>query len=89
MAIKTFTATRAPVSGDSKKLSAWQLSAGAVALVVNFCEGTSASPVFQVQVPVNSSSSLAYHKNLGTPSGGYWHVEVVSGTLNRGAVDLV
>jgi hypothetical protein len=89
MSVKTFSATRAPVAGDTRDLTAWHLSAGAVALVVNFCEETSAAPIFQVQVPVNGSASATYLKHLSTPNGGRWHVEVVSGNLNRGAIDLV
>lgn len=86
MALKTFTATRAPVAGDSKQLYAWHLSAGGVALIVNFCDGTSATPLFQIQLPINSSSSQAYPKAIVFPNG--CHVELISGTLNRGAVDL-
>ena len=89
MALKTFTATRPPATGDARWLTSWHLSAGGTALVVNFCEEANTAPVFQVQVPINASASQAYHKNLRTPSGGRWHIEVVSGVLNRGAVDLV
>lgn len=88
MALKTFTATRAPVIGDPKKLTNWHLSAGGTALVVRFCEGTSATPIFEVQIPINSSASQAYPDHLSCPSGGQWHIEVVSGTLNRGSIDL-
>ena len=88
MALKTFTATRSPATGDPKKLCSWYLSAGGTALVVNFCEETSATPVFQVQVPINASASQAHPDHLSCPSGGRWHVELVSGTLNRGVIDL-
>ena len=89
MALKTFTGTRAPAAGDTRYLGAWHLSAGGTALVVNFCEETSATPIFQIQLPINSSSSQSYAKPIRPPSGGRWHVELVSGTLNRGAIDLV
>ncbi|MEP6909979.1 MAG: hypothetical protein ABI896_06045 [Actinomycetota bacterium] len=87
MALKTFTASRAPAAGDGKCLQGWYLSSGGVALVVNFCNGPSAAPTFQVQLPVNSSSSQAYPQPMPVfPNG--CHVEVVSGTLNRGAIDI-
>ena len=89
MALKTFTATRAPVAGDTRKLTSWHLSAAATAIVVNFCENTSATVIFQVQVPLNTSASQAYIHPLRPPSGGLWHIELVSGALNFGAVDLI
>jgi hypothetical protein len=87
MAVKTFTATRAPQAGDSKLLTGWGLSAGGTALVVNFCDGSSATPIFQVQLPVNSSGKQSYFKPLIFPNK--LHVEVVSGMLTRGSVDLL
>jgi hypothetical protein len=87
MALRTFTATRAVAAGDGKILRSWHLSAGAVALVVNFCDGTSATPIFQVQVPINTSASQAY-PHPGAIFGSGCHVEVVSGTLNRGSIDV-
>lgn len=89
MALRTFTADRPPDAGDGGGISSWHLSAGGVALVVEFCEGAAGTPIFQVQVPINTSASQSYHKPIRCPSGGEWHIEVVSGTLNRGAIDFV
>jgi hypothetical protein len=89
MASKTFSATRGPQAGDGRQLASWSLSAGGTALVVNFCEETSGSPLFQVQVPINTSASQAYPKPIKPPAGGRWHVQVVSGTLVRGTIDLI
>lgn len=86
MAIKTFTATRPPAAGDGKQLRSWHLSAGAVALIVELCDGVVGTPLIQIQVPINTSASQAYPSPLIFPAG--LHVEVVSGTLNRGAIDL-
>jgi hypothetical protein len=88
MALKTFTATRAAdAPGKANTLRYWSLSAGGTALVVNFCDGTSATPVFQVQVPINSSASQALaNPFIGFPNG--LHVELVSGILNRGCIDI-
>ncbi len=88
MALKTFTATRAAdAQGKANRLTFWSLSAGATALVVNFCDGTSSTPLFQVQVAINSSASQAYaHPFLYFPNG--VHVELVSGALNRGCIDI-
>lgn len=88
MAQKTFTATRAATQvGRADTLRFWSLSAGGVALIVNFCDGTSATPLWQVQVPINSSASQALAQPaLSFPSG--LHVELVSGTLNRGCIDI-
>jgi len=85
--VKTFTATAAYVSGDPKKIASWHLSAGGTACIVNFCNGTSATPIFQVQVPINTSASQSYPKPMHFPAG--LHVELVSGVLNRGTVDLI
>src|SRR6266542_3230389 len=61
MALKTFTATRAPAVGDGKWLKSWHLSQGiTTALVANFCEDSAANPIFQVQLPINSSLSPSY-----------------------------
>jgi hypothetical protein len=87
MALKTFTATRPVTAGDSNFLKSWHLSAGAVALVVNLCDGTSATPLIQIQVPINTSASQAYH-HPGAPFPKGCHVEVISGTLNRGCIDV-
>jgi len=83
---RTFSATRAVTAGDGKSLASWDLSAGGTALVVNFCSGTSATPLWQVQVPANASASHAYSQPFPVFVNGL-HVEVVSGTLNRGLVD--
>jgi hypothetical protein len=89
MALKTFTATRPPAAGDGKRLASWHLSCGATtALIVNFCDGTSATPLFQVQVPVTASASQAYSQPMPIFPNGL-HVEVVSGNFTRGAVDLI
>lgn len=87
MALKTFTADRAPQAGDSKFLCSWSLSAGATALVVELCDGTAATPLLQIQVPINTSASQTYDRPLLFPSG--LHVELVSGALNRGCIDLL
>lgn len=87
MAMRTFTATRAVTPGDGKRLVSWHLSSGGTALVVDFCDGTSSTPIFQVQLPINASASQSYnvpHPNF--PNG--VHVQVVSGTLVRGAIDV-
>lgn len=88
MALKTFTATRnADNPGKANFLRFWSLSAGAVALVVRFCDSSSATPLFEVQVPINSSASQSFaHPFAPFPNG--LHVEVVSGTLNRGCIDI-
>jgi hypothetical protein len=87
MALRTFTADRPPIAGDGKMLRSWHLSAGAVALVVELCDGTAATPLIQIQVPINTSASQAYpHPGPVFPAG--LHVELVSGTLNRGAIDI-
>lgn len=88
MALKTFTADRPPAAGDGKFLSSWHLSAGGTALVAEFCDGTAATPLFQVQVPINTSASQSYSKTAEPffPNG--LHVEVVSGVLNRGCIDI-
>jgi len=75
------------VAGDGKSLHSWHISAGAVAVVVEFCNGDAASPLIQVQVPINTSASQAYpHPAPVFPAG--LHVELVSGTLNRGCIDI-
>jgi hypothetical protein len=86
LAVKTFTGDRPfnPVT-DGKFLRSWHLSASATA-VVEFCNGSAGAPMFQVQLPAGSSASQAYHKPLCFPLG--LHVELVSGTLVRGAIDL-
>ena len=90
MALKTFTATRAPAAGDGKWLKSWHLSVGiTTALVANFCEDSAANPIFQVQLPISSSSSQSYDKPIRCPNGGRWHVEIVSGNFTRGAIDLI
>jgi hypothetical protein len=86
MALKTFTATRAPQLGDGKILRAWHLSAS-VAAIVNFCDGTSATPIFQVQIPNLASASEVYGQaGVVFPNG--LHIEIVSGTFTRGAIDI-
>lgn len=90
MALKSFTASRAPATSDAGRgLASWHLSAGGTALIVNFCEEVSGDPQFQVQVPINTSASQSYAKPLRCEQGGRWHVEIVSGALNRGAIDIV
>lgn len=86
MALKTFTATRPPATGDGKTLKNWHLSAAGTALVVRFCDGTSATPLFEVQVPINTSASQAYGVGIVFPAG--LHIELVSGALNRGCIDI-
>jgi hypothetical protein len=87
VALKTFTADRPPVAGDGKRLHSWHISAGAVAVIVEFCDGTAATPMFQVQVPINTSASQVYgHAAPVFPAG--LHVELISGTLNRGCIDI-
>ena len=88
MSVKTVTATRSPAAGAERAIKSWHLSASTAA-VVNCCQESSATRIFQVQVPANSSASQAYYKPIRTPGNGRWHIEVVSGALNRGAVDLV
>lgn len=88
MALKTFTATRAVTAGDGKRLASWALSAGGVALVVRLCDGTSATPLIELQVPINASASEVYAQQAPVFPNGL-HVELISGTLNRGCVDLV
>lgn len=87
MALKTFTANRAPTAGDGKRLASYSLSAGGVALIVNFCDATNATPIFQVQVPINTSKELVFPTPAPVFPNGL-HVEVVSGTLNRGCIDI-
>ena len=89
MSVKSFTNDRPPVAGDTRKLVSWSLAAGGTAAVVNFCEESAAAPIFQVQVPANTSASQSYIHPIKPPSGGRWHVELVSGVLNRGTVDLI
>lgn len=86
MAFKTFTATRAPAAGDGKILRAYVLSAS-LAAIVNFCDGTSATPIFQVQIPSTGSVSESFGQNGAVFPNGL-HVEVVSGTFTRGAIDI-
>lgn len=89
MALKTFTADRAPANGDGKYLNSWHLSAGGTALVVELCDGTAATPLIQIQVPINTSASQSYSgmaERPFFPNG--LHVEVVSGALNRGCIDI-
>ena len=87
--MKTFTATRAADKpGAANQLRSWHLSAGGTALVVNFCDNTAATPFFQVQVPINSSASESYPQSQPWFPNGL-HVEVVSGILNRGCIDIV
>ena len=88
MALKTFTATRAVTAGDSKRLASWHLSAGGTALVVNFCDKDSGTPLWQVQLAINTSASQAYPQSPPVFPNGL-HVELVSGVLNRGCIDLV
>jgi hypothetical protein len=88
VALKSFSATRAPQAGDSKRLGYWSLSAGGTALVVRLCDGTSATPLIEIQVPINSSASQAYAAPNLPIFPNRLHVEVVSGVLNRGCVDL-
>jgi hypothetical protein len=76
---------------NARNLTAWHLSAGATALVVNFRAAVAAANntgaiQFQVQVPINSSASQSYNRPLGFSNGLY--VEVVSGVLNAGSVDF-
>lgn len=89
MALKTFTATRPVTTGDSKRLGSWHLSAGGTALVVNFADGTSATPLFQVQLAINTSASQTYAAPALPVFPNGVHVEVVSGVLNRGCIDLL
>jgi hypothetical protein len=91
VAQRTFTATRPPAAGDGRWLASWELAQGAAALVANFCEETSAAPIFQIQLPANASASQAYAKPIRCPNGGRWHVELVSGGASfvRGGLDLV
>jgi hypothetical protein len=75
---------------NARNLTSWHLSAGGVALIVNFrvavaAANNSGAIQFQVQVPVNSSASQSYNRPLGFSNGLY--VEVVSGTLNAGLID--
>lgn len=89
MALRTFTDDRAPAAGDGKYLNSWHLSAGGTALIVRFCDGTSSTPMFEVQVPINTSASQSYGgfaERPFFPNG--LHVEVVSGALNRGCIDV-
>jgi hypothetical protein len=86
--LRTFTATRAPQTGDTKRLASWFLSAGGTAEVMNFCSGTSATPLFQVQIPANASASQVYSNACPVFVNGL-HLELVSGVLNKGVVDLV
>jgi hypothetical protein len=89
VSLKTFVATRAPQAGDTNSLKSWQISGGGTALVVNFCEESAANPIFQVQVAINAYAAQDYSKPISPPNGGRWHIEVVSGTLNRACIDLV
>lgn len=91
MALRTFTGTRAVGAGgavDGKYLSSWHLSCAGTALVVRLCDGTSATPLIEIQVPINTSASQAYPRGGEPffPNG--LHVEVVSGALNRGCIDI-
>jgi hypothetical protein len=86
--LRTFTATRAPQAGDTKRLASYSLSAGATPLVVNFCNGSAAAPIFQVQVPALGSKSVGFDQPSLPVFVNGLHVEVVSGTLNRGAIAL-
>jgi hypothetical protein len=42
-----------------------------------------------VQVPAGAKASQGYPKPMRTPGGKRWHIELVSGTLNRSAIDLI
>jgi hypothetical protein len=86
VSMKSFTATRPVAAGDGRRLASWSLSAGAVALKVQFCNGTAAAPMFEIQVPVNASSSMSYPSPPVFPLG--CHLELISGTLNRGEIDV-
>ena len=79
-----------PATGDGKWLGSWSLSAGGVAtLKVNLCDGTSANPKIEIQVPPNTSASQSYGGAGGRPFfPNKLHVEVVAGTLVRGCVDV-
>jgi hypothetical protein len=66
--------------------TSWHLFASTAA-IVEFCDGTAGTPMFQVQVPAGGSASQSYPKPINFPRG--LHVELVSGTLTRGAIDLV
>lgn len=87
MALKTFTATRAPAAGDGKRLTSVHLSAGGVACIVNLCDGTSATPIIQIQVPINSSFHYSFNQSAPVFPNSL-HVELVSGTFVRGAIDI-
>lgn len=86
MAFKTFTATRAPQAGDGKILRGYILSAS-TATIINFCDGTNATPIFQVQLPALGSSSEVFGQSGPVFPNGL-HIEVVSGTFTRGAIDI-
>ena len=87
MAIKSFTSTRPVTAGDGKRLAGWSVSAGAVAVKLRLCDGSAAVPLLEIQVPVNSASSLSYPSPPVFPLG--LHAELVSGNLNKGMVDLI
>lgn len=87
MALKTFTNDRAPAVGDGKRLASVHLAATAAA-VVELCDGTAATPLIQFQIPINTSKEVVYSQPMPVFPNGL-HVELVSGTLGRGCVDLV
>lgn len=89
MALKTFTDDRAPATGDGKYLNSWHFSAGGTACVIRLCDGTSSTPLIEIQVPINTSASQSYGgsgRRPFFPNG--LHVELVSGALNRGCIDI-
>jgi hypothetical protein len=86
LAVKTFTGDRPPTANDGKFLRAWHLSQGAGAQTIQFCNGVVGSPIFEVQLPANTSASQIYHHPICFPNG--LHVEVVATGFIRGGIDL-
>lgn len=86
MALRTFTGNRnADTVGKANTLRAWQLASTAGA-TVDFCDGTSATPIFTVILPANSSSGQAYPQpGITFPNG--LAINVTAGSITRGAVD--
>jgi len=89
MALKTFTATRAAdVPGRSNQLRSWSVSQGTGAQTIRFCDGTTATPLFEVQLPATSSASQSYSNPYPVFPNGL-AVEVVGTGFNRGCIDIV
>lgn len=89
MALKTFSATRAADAvGKANTLRFWHIAALTAPCAVDFCNGTSATPIFRVHLTtaLTSASETFPQPGISFPNG--LHIELITGTLNSSAIDI-